>query len=408
MDRAPITCDRLPAAARAMRVAVVTETYPPEVNGVAMTVRRMVGGLLRRGHRVQLVRPRQGRDDAPANLENFEEALQPGVPIPRYSQLRMGMPGKGALLRLWKANPPDVVHIVTEGPLGWSALKAAETLGIPASTDFHTNFHAYSRHYGIGWLQKPIMGYLRKFHNRASCTLVPTRALKEQLESHGYANLRVVARGVDTTLFNPAKRSAELRASWGADSEDPVVIYVGRLAPEKNIPLVLRAFSAMQAMRPAARLVLVGDGPDRAGLQARHAEYAFAGMRTGEDLAAHYASADIFLFPSVTETFGNVTLEAMASGLAVVAYDYAAAAQHIRHGVNGMAAEFDKPAEFLRLASNLVNDLQRIEEFGIRARNTAQALDWERVVEEFDVALQALLAERGGCYGPTRVLAGVD
>lgn len=135
-------------------------------------------------------------------------------------------------------------------------------------------------------------------------------------------------------------------------------------------------------------------------------QYVFAGMRIGEDLAAHYASADIFLFPSITETFGNVTMEAMASGLAVVAYDYAAAAEHIRHGVNGMVAEFDKPAEFLRLAANLVNDRQRIEEFGIRARSSAEPLDWERVVEEFVLALQALLAERGGYHGQTRLLAG--
>lgn len=408
MDHALISNDRLPVACRALRVAVVTETYPPEVNGVAMTVGRMVDGLLRRGHRVLLVRPRQGKGDAPANRDNFEEALQPGIPIPRYSQLRMGLPVKSALLRLWKANAPDIVHVVTEGPLGWSALNAAEILGIPVSTDFHTNFHAYSRHYGIGWLQKPILAYLRKFHNRGACTLVPTRALKEQLEGHGYVNLKVVARGVDTVLFNPAKRSAELRASWGAGSKNPVVIYIGRLAPEKNIPLVIQAFSAMQAARPSARLVLVGDGPDRAGLQARHPEFVFAGMRTGEDLAAHYASADIFLFPSITETFGNVTMEAMSSGLAVVAYNYAAAAEHLRHGVNGMAADFDNPGEFTRLAVSLINDRQRIEKFGIRAHSTAEALDWERVIEEFEFALRTSLTERGGCHDSIRVLAGAD
>lgn len=408
MDRALISNDRLPVACRALRLAVVTETYPPEVNGVAMTVGRMVDGLLRHGHRVQLVRPRQGKGDAPASRDNFEEVLQPGLPIPRYRELRMGMPAKGALLRLWKADPPDIVHIVTEGPLGWSALNAAEILEIPVITDFHTNFHAYSRHYGIGWLQKPIMGYLRKFHNRAVRTLVPTRELQQELEGHGYANLKVVARGVDTTLFHPAKRSAELRAAWGADNEDPVVIYVGRLAPEKNVPLVMQAFSGMQAMRPSARLVLVGDGPDRAGLQARHPECVFAGMRTGEDLAAHYASADIFLFPSITETFGNVTVEAMASGLAVVAYDYAAAAEHLRQEVNGMLAEFDNPGEFARLAASLINDRQRIEQFGNHARKTAETLDWERVIEEFEFVLRGLLAERGGRHGSGRVFIGVD
>ena len=158
----------------------------------------------------------------------------------------MGLPAKRALEQLWTYRRPDVVHIVTEGPLGWSALQAALKLRIPAVSDFRTNFHAYSRHYGIGWLSKPILAYLRKFHNRTLCTMVPTEAMRADLAARGFCRLRVVARGVDTALFDPARRSEALRASWGARAADPVLLHVGRLAPEKNLSALLAAFDAVR------------------------------------------------------------------------------------------------------------------------------------------------------------------
>lgn len=308
VDAGQVVYQHLPPARRTLRIAIVTETYPPEINGVAMTISRMVSGLQGRAHQVQLIRPRQSRHDAPATASSFEEVLQRGIPIPSYDSLKMGLPAKQALLRLWTRQRPDIVHVVTEGPLGWSALRAAAKLRIPCSCDFHTNFHSYSVHYGMGWLKKPITAYLRSFHNKTQATLVPTASLLEVLAKHGFLNLRVVARGVDTRLFHPAKRSAALRAQWDAHAQQPVAMYVGRLAPEKNLPVLLEALSAIRSVRPDARLVVVGDGPERAALEAAYPYVIFAGMRVGEDLAAHYASGDIFLFPSVTETFGNVTL----------------------------------------------------------------------------------------------------
>ena len=392
MDSAQILLQQLPTTLRSMRIAIVTETYPPEVNGVAMTIGRLVAGLQSRQHQVQLVRPRQSRTDTPASRPNFEEVLKAGVAIPRYDALKMGLPAKQALVRLWTVKRPDIVHIVTEGPLGWSALAAAHKLKLPVSTDFHTNFHSYSKHYGIGWLKRPIAAYLRKFHNRALCTMVPTDGMRRELEELGMNNLRVVARGVDTGLFSPSRRSSQLRGSWGVGSDDPVALYVGRLAPEKNLPLVLLTAEAMQQVNPRLRLVLVGDGPERAALQARHSQHVFAGMRLGEDLAAHYASGDIFLFPSVTETYGNVTMEAMASGLAVVAYDYAAAAKHIRHGTNGLLAKFDDAEEFTRLAVELAGDRERVTKLGTAARAVTEKLDWSWIVSEFESALLELAA----------------
>lgn len=387
MDSGQIICQQLPTARRILRVAVVTETYPPEINGVAMTISRMVAGLQQRQHQVQLIRPRQHRQEYAANTPTFEEILQRGVAIPRYDSLKMGLPAKQALLRLWALQRPDVVHVVTEGPLGWSALAAAVKLKIPCCSDFHTNFQSYSKHYGIGWLKKPIVAYLRKFHNKASCTLVPTSAMLEDLEKHGYLNLRVVARGVDTRLFHPDKRSTALRSQWGVRPDQPVALYVGRLAPEKNLPLVMRAYAAMKTARPDLRLVLVGDGPERAALQAANPDCVFAGMQKGEALAAHFASGDVFVFPSTTETFGNVTLEAMASGLAVIAYDYAAASEHIRNGRNGLVAAYDNADEFVARATHLAGDPQRIVSLRMRARETAERIDWEAVHNEFETAL---------------------
>ena len=387
MDSQQIICQQLPTGRKTLRIAVVTETYPPEINGVSMTISRMVAGLQQRQHQIQLIRPRQNRHDNAASEPNFEEVLQRGVSIPRYDSLKMGLPAKQALLRLWSLKRPDIVHLVTEGPLGWSALSAAVKLKIPCSSDFHTNFHSYSKHYGIGWLKRPIVAYLRKFHNRTQSTLVPTASMRDDLEQHGYRNLRVVSRGVDTRLFHPGRRSAALRQQWGVGPQQPVAMYVGRLAPEKNLPVVLQAFSAMQSVCPEARLVLVGDGPARASLQAGNPALIFAGMRVGVDLAMYYASGDIFLFPSTTETFGNVTVEAMASGLAVVAYDYAAAAEHIQHGKNGLLAAFDNPREFASLATNLINARERIAQMGRRARETAERIDWEYVHDDFEAAL---------------------
>ena len=368
-----------PRNARPLQISVVTETYPPEINGVALTVERMVEGLKKRQHSLQLIRLKQGELDRPKKEDNFEQILQSGIPIPNYDGLKMGLPARGALLRLWSAKRPDIVHISTEGPLGWSALSAAKKLGIPVSSEFHTNFHNYSKHYGIGWLRKPIASYLRKFHNKADCTIVSTPEMERTLENLGIKKLIIVPRGVDAKRFNPAKRSADLRREWGVGLAQPVCMYVGRVAPEKNLDLLVQTVERMRAAQPALKFVLVGDGPEKKALEKSHPQYIFAGMRTGEDLAIHYASADIFLFPSLTETFGNVVVEAMASGLAVVAFNYAAAAQHIGHGDNGLLAHVGSCSEFMRLAVDLVNDPSCISNFGSKARKSMESLDLDNV-----------------------------
>jgi glycosyltransferase involved in cell wall biosynthesis len=387
-----IVFEELFAARRSLRVAVVSETWPPEVNGVAKTAARFVEALRSRGHDLQLVRPRQGANDRAGS----EEVLMRGMTIPRYPDLRMGLPAKAALVRLWSFRRPDVVHIVTEGPLGWSALQAAEKLRLPVVSDFRTNFHAYSSHYGVGWLKRPILAYLRKFHNRTATTLVPTETMRADLAALGFQRLKVIGRGVDTKLFDPSRRDERLRASWGAAPDGVVLLHVGRLAAEKNLPTLAAAAEAALAAQPRARLVFVGDGPARRELRARLPRAVFAGTRTGADLAAHYASADIFLFPSLTETYGNVTLEAMASGLAVLAYDYAAAAAAIGQGVSGMLAPCADAAAFAAHAVVLASDPARARRLGEGARREALARGWDRVAAELEAVLAAASQVRAG------------
>jgi glycosyltransferase involved in cell wall biosynthesis len=379
-----LVVDNLPAAHRSLRIAVVTETFPPEVNGVATSIARVIGGLRERNHDLQLIRPRQEQERDVESTPRFHELLMRGRPIPRYSHLQMGLPALNALRSNWSARRPDLVHIATEGPLGWSALQTARRLRLPVTSDFRTNFHAYSKHYGMGWLHKPIMAYLRKFHNHTHRTMVPTAELERSLGEYGFRRLAVVARGVDIALFSPHRRSEELRRSWGVGPDTLVVLHVGRLAPEKNLEMLLSAFDAIRSANHDTRLVLVGDGPARKSLQARRPDAIFAGTRSGEELATHYASADVFLFPSLTETFGNVTPEAMASGVPVLAYAYAAAAELIRSGENGILAPLDAPAEFATLARGLANARQKLRDMGLRAHQSAAGLSWHRITDQIE------------------------
>ena len=260
-------------------------------------------------------------------------------------------------MRLWATQRPDVVHVVTEGPLGWSALQAARHLRLPVVSDFRTNFHAYSAHYGVGWLRAPIMAYLRKFHNRCHSTMVPTDLLRRELAAAGFERLRVVARGVDTQRFTPARRSDALRAQLGRRRPTRWWRCASAAWPPKRTWVCCwTPWPPCAEQHAGLRLVLVGDGPERARLQQRCPEAVFSGLRHGDDLAAHYASADVFLFPSMTETFGNVVPEAMASGLPVVAFDHAAAGQLIRHGDNGLLARLGEASEFCRVARRAAAD----------------------------------------------------
>jgi glycosyltransferase involved in cell wall biosynthesis len=203
----------------------------------------------------------------------------------------------------------------------------------------------------------------------------------------GYKNVSLMARGVDTAQFNTTNRSEDLRKSWGAKHDDLVLIHVGRLAKEKNIHLVLTAFKAIQQANPNAKLVFVGDGPLRDELAQLCPQAIFSGSKQGKQLAEHYASADLFLFPSITETFGNVVPEALASGLCVVAYDYAAAGYIIKHRVNGLLAPFNQSKDFINTALDAAHNLQIRNQCRAQSAASIANIRWDSVIDNLEKLL---------------------
>lgn len=373
-----------------MRLTVVTETYPPEVNGVAMTIGHLVEGMRQRGHQVEVIRPRQADD--PNSGQNKGDFLVPGLPLPGYSELRLGLPQAWRLRRRWRQQRPDLVHVVTEGPLGWSALAAAKGLGIPATSGFHTNFDHYSTHYGFGWMRPMVSTYLRTFHRRAQATLVPTEALAATLAGEGIPGVRVVGRGIDLALFSPQCRNEALRHTFKAHADAPVCLNVGRIAPEKNLSLADTAFDRIAADLPGAQMVWVGEGPSRIAMQERHPQHHFVGVQRGQALAMHYASADLFLFPSLTETYGNVVAEAMASGLAVVAYRSAAASELIQDGVNGVTVTPGDQVAFVAAARRVAGDALLRQRLASQACASVQSRSWSHILADFEAALNEVRA----------------
>lgn len=372
-----------------MHVTLITETYAPEINGVANTLSRLCDGLRLRGHRVEVIRPRQNEDQSRAAEDDL--MLCRGWPIPGYPGLQWGQSSMHKLLRRWQRQRPDVLYIATEGPLGLSALRAARRLGIAIVSGFHTNFQQYTRQYGLGLVTRLLTHYLRWFHNRSNSTLVPSVSQKTELERRGFERLALLSRGVDCQLFHPSKRSGFLRESWGLEPQDTAVLHVGRLAPEKNLRLLKATFEGLVSAYPdkTLKLIIVGDGPVRATLEQQLPDAIFCGTQRGEALATHYASGDLFLFPSLTETFGNVVLEALASGLGVVAYDEAAAAQHIRHGHNGALAMPEDAEGFVDAARWILEDDETLRRVRLNARQHASRQGWPGIVDSFEHYLRA-------------------
>ena len=376
-----------------LRIAVVTETWPPEVNGVALTLSKLIHQLSQRQHTIQLIRPRQDKHDMGSEQAGWSEILLKGLPIPRYPQLKLGFPSKKSLVSAWRLKRPDLVHIATEGPLGWSALQAARVLRLPVTSDFRTNFHSYSKHYGIGWLSKPIVAYLRKFHNRTLCTMVPTNALKTQLQASGFDNLRVVARGVDTQLFHPGQRSQSQRAQWQANEDTLVLLSVGRLAAEKNLQLIVNTYQVLQQNKRRIQLVFAGDGPYRTQLEAECPDAIFMGMCSHAELATAYASADLFLFPSLTETFGNVTLEALASGTPVLAFDCAAASELIEDAKNGWLVQGEDAQRYVLKALEITQKPDVLRAARPHTHSSIRQWDWQEIATQVETIFRKALSK---------------
>ena len=365
-----------------MNVMIVTDTFPPDINGVARTLQMWAQGLAARGHRVTVATTTEGAREANA-LKGVEVIAMPALPLPGYQGIRMGVASRRQFEEMISIKRTDAMYVAVESLMGLNAVRAAGRANLPVVSGFHTNFHTYSQDYHLPVLKNGAEWYLRYLHNRTARTLTPSESTATQLRELGIRNVGVLGRGVDTELFNPQRRDVELRKSWGADDQTPVALFVGRIAAEKNLPLVVKAFRQITDTHPGARCVFVGDGPLSVALQEQHPNFIHAGARTGEDLARHYASSDLFIFPSLTETFGNVITEALCSGLVTVTYDYAAAQQYVRSGENGFTATYNDEAAYLQAVSSA---LPRWNDLTLRsaAAATREKLSWDAIIAQFE------------------------
>jgi glycosyltransferase involved in cell wall biosynthesis len=381
-----------------MRIALVTETYFPQINGVSRTLGELVRVLRDAGDDVLIIHPDYGE-----NLEDPHRHVVRSFVMPFYKELFLPVPPfwrtQGAISRF----KPDLVHIATEATLGLSILRWTRRRRIPTVSSFHTNFDQYSAHYRIGALSGTIWRYLRWFHNRTLETYVPSNATIADLKARGFKNLVLWPRGVNTQLFSPDRPGrARVRAACGFKPQDIVVGYVSRIAAEKNVAYLAHALQRAAQANPRLRILIVGDGPARPDLEKQLGPNAvFAGYRTGEDLADHYAACDLFAFTSLTETFGNVILEAMASGLPVAALRAGGPGDTIRDGITGFLLDpADPPALFASRLLELVEDHAARRSMSLAARAYAESQSWDAIMSTLRERYLKILSGTGTVSEP--------
>jgi phosphatidylinositol alpha 1,6-mannosyltransferase len=374
-----------------MRIALFTDTFLPTVNGVARTLGRLVEHAQDRGHDVGIVSTTVSKDPAPGTVFHYQ---LPGIPLPMYPELQLARPmgRKGrALLADFK---PELVHVATESTVGWSGRGWARRHQVPLVSSFHTDFPAYLAGYGFGGLETMLWNGLRIFHSGARITFCPSSATREQLRARGFRHdVRIWSRGVDTRQFSPGWRSEEVRRQI-APGADRILVYAGRLAPEKRLDVLMEAFPRIRsASEPEVALVLVGDGPWMDQLRARSLDGVyFLGYRTGKALSEAYAAGDLFVFPSDTETFGNVVTEALASGLPVVAPAKGGVVDSVIPGETGELVPPRDPGALADAVIGILSDESYRQALARRARAFAETRSWaailDRLMEDYRDALQ--------------------
>lgn len=348
-----------------MRIAIVTDAWYPQVNGVVRTLSAVADELRKRGHDVHILSP-EGRRT---------------LPMPLYPEIRLALTGSKAIGREITSLKPDAIYIATEGPLGWGARAHCRRQKLPFITGFHTRFADYiTLRLPLPGLAQASWGMLRKFHAASQTVLVPTRSIAADLAARGFTNVKVWTRGVDHALFKPYPRES-------LDLKRPISLYVGRLAPEKNI----EAFLSLDL--PGTKAV-IGDGPQRAELEKKFPDAVYLGFRFGEELARMVASADVFVFPSLTDTFGLVMLEAMASGTPVAAFDVPSPIDVVEEGITGA---LDK---HLKLAILRAMSLDRE-----KVHQASLCFTWERTARIFEETLRPIESSSASGAGVRTSLA---
>ena len=361
-----------------LRVVLTTGNYNYIKDGVSLTLNRLVEWLESTGIEVLVIAPVA---EKPAMKHHGKLLPVPSFAIPTRGEYRLGYKLTEQLKQEIIDFRPDLFHIAVPDITGHSALKLAEQMGVPAVASFHTRFDDYLQYYRLGFLEPWFRSRLRAFYARCEHLYVPSTSMIDKLAMQGIAtNMRLWSRGVDHVRFNPAKRCMGWRREHGIADDDLLIAYAGRLVAEKNMALMSRVFAELGSRGIAHRTILLGDGPEAGWMRKALPETVFAGFLHGDELATAYASADIFFFPSTSETFGNVTLEAMASGLPSVTADATGSSSLVRDGETGFLVPVNRESQMVdRLIQLLENKAMR-ERFGARALEIARSEhEWDRI-----------------------------
>jgi phosphatidylinositol alpha 1,6-mannosyltransferase len=380
-----------------MRIAIFSEVYWPMVSGVSLVLQRLVAALQARGHVVRVYTAAYPLPDGQADHPQLYRA--PSKRLFLYPDVQWGFPDWAAIRDDFAAFHPDVVHLATEFAMGGVGLRLARAHEVPIVASAHTDYERYAGRYHLEWLMPAGWSYLRWFYGHATRVLCPSYQYERHLQLRGVRHTGIWSRGIDREIFSPAHRSEEIRAGFGVAPDQQMVLYVGRLAAEKNLHLLLEGWPQIHARHPQARLVVVGTGPLEDGLRANTPDGAtVAGVRTGAELSAIYASADCFAFPSSTETFGNVLLEAMASGLPSLAVRAGGVLDFATHDVNAWMVAPDSPTALADGLGTLLSDAALRSRLAEGALKTAGQRDWhaifDGVVTEYQRAIQLLAIDR--------------
>jgi glycosyltransferase involved in cell wall biosynthesis len=373
-----------------VRIAFVSDAYTPQVSGVVTVLRRIVAAVRRAQHDVVVVAPEYPSSQPGTGLG---ELRVPSVAFPPYPAVRLSLPHLHRVVRFLDGFGPDLVHVVTEGPLGLIGRRYALRRGVPLVTSYHTHFPQYCRHYGVPALERVVWSFLAWFHRPARFVHTPGEEARDALRRRGVVQAQVWGRGVDVRHFSPVNRDLATRRRFGARDDQVVVLHVGRLAPEKNLGVLAQAFTlAAEALGPRAVFVVAGDGPAARALYRQASFVRILGFLPLGDLARVYASADIAVLPSRTETCGLVALEAMASGLPVIAADAGGFRESIVHGRSGILAPPDDPRAIAAEIARLGFDARARLFLGAAARNFAVTRD--SAAEDADLLAQYAAAAR--------------
>lgn len=358
-----------------MRIALLSETFLPKVDGIVNTLCHLLDHLARRGHTSLLLAPAGG----PAQYANTQVIGFPAIPFPIYPELRLVAPLLAATGHL-RRFAPDIVHVINPVWLGVAGLWRARSLGLPAVASYHTDIPGFAARWGMRIAVEPLRRYLRWIHNQADLNLCPSRATQNELERHGFRRVKVWSRGVNAERFHPRQRDAAWRRRLtGGHPDAPLLLFAGRLAPEKRIDWLRPVLDTI----PRARLAIVGDGPGRPALERIFSDgrTVFTGYLRGDDLARAYAAADVFVFPGANETFGNVVLEAMASGLPVVAARSGGVLDFVTDHVSGLLFNAEDNQALVEAVRAIVTQEDLARRLSVEARAVAESRRWESVLD---------------------------